>query len=98
MIFFNIPEARQQLIGAMKVYTLRSSFRGTGKTIAVKGSYSKHSTIYDVNVKKIKDISEPTELLPYLDYSGFDSAEEWFEAASLTARTLYLVTKWEDIK
>lgn len=97
MIFFNIPQARNQLTGTMKVYTLRSSFRTTGKTLAVKGSFFKHTPIYDVNVERIKDIHTPEDLLPFLDYSGFDNVFEWFEAASSTARTLYLVTKWEDI-
>lgn len=96
MIFFNVPQARNQLINAMKVYTLRSSFRATGKTLAVTGSYTKFKPIYDVTVKKVKDIETPEELEPYLDYSGFDSVGEWFEAAKLGSKTLYVVTKWED--
>ena len=97
MIFFNVKQARNQLLGAMKVYTLRSSTRGTGKTLAVKGSYYKFTPIYEVKVERIKAITNPEDLTPFLDYSGFDNVYEWFEAAALTARTLYLVTKWEDI-
>ena len=97
MIFFNVPQARNQLTNAMKVYTLRSSFRATGKTLAVRGSYSQYTPIYEVNVKRIKDIFKPTDLIPYLDYSGFDSVDEWFDAAAPSARTLYLVTKYEDL-
>lgn len=96
MIFFNVKQARDQLVNAMKVYTLRSSSRATGKTLAVVGSYSHYTPLYEVKVERVRNIIVPEDLLPFLDYSGFESAYEWFEAASPTARTLYLVTKWED--
>jgi len=96
MIFFNVKQARDQLINSMKVYTLRSEFRATGKTLAVVGSYAKHKPIYEVNVKRVKNIIIPEDLFPYLDYSGFDNVYEWFEAAAPLARTLYLVTKFEE--
>lgn len=95
MIFFNIKQAREQLVNAMKVYTLRSEWRKTGKTLAVVGNMYQNMPIYEVNVKKIMNISLPEDLLPYLDYSGFDSVYEWFEAAAPSARTLYEVTKAE---
>ena len=96
MIFFNVKQARDQLINSMKVYTLRSEFRATGKTLAVVGSYAKHKPIYEVNVGRVRNITVPEDLLPYLDYSGFDSVEEWLDEASGGARTLYLVTKFEE--
>lgn len=95
MIFFNIKQAREQLTNSMKVFTLRSSFRKTGRTLAVVGSYAQHKPIYEVNVKRIRNINTPEELLPFLDYSGFDNVYEWFEAAAESARTLYEVTKAE---
>lgn len=97
MIFFNVKQAREQLINSMKVYTLRSSFRTTGKTLAVTGSYKDYKPIYEVNVQRMKDISSPEDLTPFLDYSGFDNVYEWYEAAAKAARTLYRVTKWEGV-
>lgn len=98
MIFFNVKEARNQLINSMKVYTLRSSFRAIGKTLAVTGTLSNQRAIYEVNVQRIMNITCAEELEPYLDYSGFDNVHEWLGAAAPSARTLYLVTKWEEQK
>ena len=95
MIYFNVDRAKNQLINSMKVYTLRSARRATGVTMAVVGGRYNHREIYPVNVERITTISKPEDLLPYLDYSGFDSVLEWLLAASLEARTLYKVTKYE---
>ena len=93
MIFFNIPEARNQLIEKGLVYTLRSSFRSTGKTRAVTGSYSKHDTLCDVSIERVKTIRHPDDLYPYLHHSGFKDVDTWLSKAAPSARTLYRVER-----
>jgi len=93
MIFFNVPEAREQLANRGLVYTLRSSFRSIGNTRAVTGSYSKHDTLCEVSVQRIETIKHPDDLYPYLHHSGFDDVDTWLSKATPSARTLYKVER-----
>jgi len=95
MIYFNVLQARQQLIYTMRVYTLRSADRSTGVTMAVTGARYNHRNIYPVKVERVTTISKSEDLLPYLEESGFDTVDEWMRYASPGATTLYKVTKHE---
>ncbi len=90
MIFFNISEARSQLLTHGIVYTLRSATRAVGRTKAVTGNRKKHEVIAEVEITRMGQVGDD-ELKLYVTLSGFKSAEEWLKAASLTARTLYRV-------
>ena len=93
MIFFNVPKAKKQLVEKGLVYTLRSSFRAVGRTRAVEGSYSKHTTLCMVDVSRTKTVGYPSDLYPYLHYSGFKDVNIWWSKATPTARTLYKVER-----
>jgi len=80
-MFFNVPEARQQLINKGLVYTLRPKMRRTGKDVAYYGSYYKKEKIGDVTVDFIRQITTPYELKEYVGDSGLEKVEDWWEAA-----------------
>ena len=91
MIFFNVPEAREELMSKGLVYTLRSLFRSIGETDAVVGSMSSNRKLGRVVVSRIKRINHPDDLYPYLHHSGFSTVDTWLKKASPSARTLYKV-------
>ena len=82
MIFFNVPEARQQLVTKGFVYTLRPKMRRTGEDVAVYGSYFKHERIGDVSIQFIKEVTGITDIIEYVSSSGFAKAEDWWKAAN----------------
>lgn len=82
MIFFNIYEARKQLVSSGFVYTLRSKMRRIGKDIAVHGSYYRHESIGEVSIDFIKQIENASELEEYLSVSGFERLEDWLGVAA----------------
>jgi len=94
MIFFNIPEARNQLMEKGLVYTLRSASRAEGKTRAVEGSYSKHTTLCLVYIERLVTVKHPDDLYPYLGHSGFKDVDTWWGEATPSARTLYRVDRY----
>jgi len=94
MIFFNVPEARDHLMKNGLVYTLRKASRSTGVTRAVVGNYTKHTTLCQVHIGKMKTVSHPDELLPFLSSSGFEDVKVWWSKAEPTARTVYRVEKY----
>lgn len=75
-IYFNVEEARNQLLKYERVYTGRSQ-RGTGLTIARQGSLYKGLKLGRVHIRFIKKIVEPAELEPYLGESGFQTVNTW---------------------
>lgn len=79
-MFFNVPEARQQLISKGFVYTLRPKMRRTGKDTAFYGSYYKKEKIGDIFVDFIKEVKDIEELKEYASGSGFARVEDWWEA------------------
>lgn len=93
MIFFNVPQAKKQLVEFGLVYTLRSSFRGTGKTTAVSGPYPGGEFLGFVNVVWVREIIHPDDLYPYVHHSGFSSVDDWLVAATPSSQTLYRVEK-----
>ena len=93
MIFFNVPEARKQLLEKGLVYTLRSASRSTGVTMAVTGDYSKYTLLCRVRVGKLITVRHPDDLYPYLNHSGFEDVDTWLSKAGPSARTLYGVEK-----
>lgn len=80
-MFFNVPEARQQLISKGFVYTLRPKMRKTGKDTAFYGSFYKKEKIGDIFVDLIKEVKDPEEVKQYVSDSGFKTLEDWLEAA-----------------
>jgi len=97
MIFFNVPEAKNQLMEKGLVYTLRSSTRGTGKTRAVEGNYSKHSTLCMVDISRMITVRHPDDLYPYLHHSGFEDVDTWWSKATISSRTLYKVERDDQV-
>lgn len=97
MIFFNIAEARKELLDKGLVYTLRSEFRGIGRTEAVMGSYGDHEKLCKVRVSRVMwAIRGAFDLVPFVNESGFSTTEDWIRAASNTARTLYKVERIDE--
>ena len=95
-MFFNVPEAREQLIREGHVYTLRPRMRKTGWDVAYYGSYYKKEKIGDVWVVFVKEIKDIEELKPYFHASGFKKLADWWEAAE-GSRFLFRVSfkRWE---
>ncbi|MBA7707053.1 hypothetical protein ES703_115914 [subsurface metagenome] len=90
-MFFNVPEARQQLTSKGFVYTLRPKMRRIGKDTAFYGSYYKKEKIGDIFVDLIKEVKNPEEVKQYVSDSGFKTLEDWWEAAK-GSRFLFKVT------
>lgn len=93
-IFFNVPEARQQLISQGFVYTLRHKRKRVGKDRAIVGSYFKYQEMGPVWVEFIKEVKDVDELKEYLYGSGFESVEDWRRVAK-DQRFLYKVTEFK---
>jgi len=90
MIFFNMEKARRFLIKHGYVYTLRPRLR-EGVEAAVYGSWYKYTKIARVvSVRFVKVIKDKSELLEYVGKSGFETVDEWWEAAE-GSRFLYYV-------
>lgn len=70
------------------VYTLRTRYRTTGRTVAMWHALPLCFVVVQRVVVKV-----PGDLDWYVSRSGFDSVDEWLKAASINARTLYLVTE-----
>lgn len=97
MIFFNVSEAREQLMTKGLVYTLRATSRTVGRTKAVTGGHYNNTPLCTVEVEKVMVVVSPEELHPYVEQSGFKSVEEWISKAGSSARHLYKVVKSEGI-
>lgn len=81
MIFFNVKEARTQLLRDGVVYTLRPKLRRSGRDLAVYGSYFKNERLGSVMVSFKRKIESPDELTEYLPWSGFAKMEDWLAKA-----------------
>ncbi len=82
VIFFNINEARDQLLKDKIVYTLRPRLRkSVGSDIALFGNYYTHLIIGRVFVEFVKKISFEGDLSFYVHQSGFKSVRDWVAAA-----------------
>lgn len=93
-MFFNVPEARTQLVDKGIVCTLSKKRLAVGKDIAVYPFlYYNHKTLCEIYIVFIKEISSPEELLPYLEESGFKSVEGWLDNAEEGSKYLYRVIK-----
>lgn len=95
MIFFNVPEAREELLSKGLVYTLRSEVRKTGLTDAVVGDMYRNEHLCRVKVERVMEVNHPDDLYPYLQHSGFNNTDAWLSRAAQSARTLYRVVKAE---
>lgn len=88
MIFFNVEAARNCLLENHVVFTLRGKRRREDKDIAVKGSWYKHKRLGHVRVQFVTEIRNSVELEPYVDLSGFNTTQEWFDIAYKLHKTL----------
>lgn len=86
MIAFDIHQVFNFLTKHGSVYTLRHANRSVGITMAT------HSRIpaCHVVVQRVH-ANIPDDLHQFLKHSSFESVEEWLDAASPDARTLYYV-------
>jgi len=88
MIYFNIAQARKQLMDNGFVYTLRAKHRYCGHTVAMWHS----RPLCFVRILPVT-AKVPDGLEQYLLFSGFDSVENWIKAASMNAKSLFLVAR-----
>lgn len=93
MIFFNVPEARKQLLDNGTVYTLRREQTRVGATYAVTGTTVNNSLLCKVEVTRILKVESPSDLQSYLSKSGFSDVNTWLSKASSSSKTLYKVVK-----
>jgi len=88
VIFFNVKEARNCLESKGIVYTLRGYKRRTGIDTAVFGNFYKHEKIGKVKIKFVKKVHRPEDLVDFVELSGFNSTQEWFNKALKLHKTL----------
>jgi hypothetical protein len=98
MIFFNAEKVRNFLIKKGYVHTLRNKHLRSND-VAVYGSYRSWKRIGNVKIEFKNVITSADQLAPYVQESGFDSAEECFKTAQKISKgkysqhfMLYLVT------
>jgi len=87
-IWFNVKEAREQLLRRGLVYTLRPKRRREGREVLCYDGLGKKGVVY---VEFVKEIDDDGELEEYVDFSGFKSVKEW-RAKAKNSRYLYKVT------
>ena len=84
-IYFNVEQARNQLLNEGKVYTIRYA-RKTGETIARHGSYYKFKILGKVRITEVMWLELDSEyklqgtkvdLQKYVDQSGFKTVDDW---------------------
>ena len=78
-IYFNVSQAREQLLGKGIVYTCRHKKRHINNqvTIARRGTFKKYVELARVNVTYEGSVRNPQKLKPYLKESGFITIKEW---------------------
>ena len=93
-IFFNVPQAKDQLVKRGEVYTLRRKRKSDGPTTARVGNILKFVALGKVDVEHVKDIEacDRDELGEYVGKSGFSTVEAWCSARAAGANSLYHVT------
>ena len=76
VIFFSVPEARNQLLNEGVVYTFRWNKRkNVGKNWANKGRLT--SKIADVYIDEPRLIESDSDLALYVSQSGFKNVKDW---------------------
>ena len=78
-IYFNVEEARNELLRSSRVYTIRHQ-RNTGETVARVGDFYKFKVLGHVKIKKIlrlHRIGLEVQLADYVPMSGFKTVQEW---------------------
>lgn len=80
VVFFNVPEARKQLLEHGVVYSLRMK-RFEGETTAVRGSMFKHESLARVKVELCERNPCDKCLRWHVGESGFASVEAWLKTA-----------------
>ena len=81
VIYFNIDEARNELLKNSIVYTIRHE-RSTGQAVARKGSYYKFEVLGNVTVKRVLRLNKTAieiQLCEYVPRSGFNTVQEWIK-------------------
>jgi len=83
-MFFNVQEARNQLLNHGQVYTIRPKLRKTGRDIAVTGSYYHKERLGEIQIEFVMKVDQERykeELQPYLIASGFSDIGSWWDEA-----------------
>lgn len=95
-IFFNVKEARERLVAAGEVLTIRRR-RPTGRTVAYRGSYYERTRICAVLVERVAPYLGPDDpgglLSANLEGSGFLTVSDWVKNAAEDAREIYRVRR-----
>jgi len=91
VMWFNVKEAREQLINKGFVFTLRPKLRREGHEILMYKDFGKKGDLW---VSFISDITSASMLNKFVEWSGFDSVGKWLIAAK-EAQYLYLVVLME---
>ena len=99
-IYFNVEEARNELLRLSRVYTIRHQ-RNTGGTIARVGGLYKFQVLGYVKVKQVlrlHKIGLEVQLSEYVPMSGFKTVQEWIANVKEWKDPMYLyhveVMKW----
>ena len=83
-IYFNIKEAREQLVNHNVVYTLRENKKKEGET-QVRKSKDKGLFPFEIlgfaKISFVKEITNPYDLKDYIPKSGFRTIDDWLEKA-----------------
>jgi len=103
VIFFNVEKVRNFLIEAGYVYTLRKKRFRVGNDTAIYGSRFKQKKIGKVHIGHVMKVTEPTNLVPFVNESGIENralhlyltrlevAKKWFElGVKLSGNDLHL--------
>lgn len=91
-IFFNVKEARERLLEAGEVLTLRVR-RGTGRTVAYTGNRRQRSRLCAVLVEFAAANPTREVLETNVEGSGFLTVDAWLAAASPESDILYRVRR-----
>jgi hypothetical protein len=91
-IFFNVKEAREQLMGHGIVYSVRHS-RQTCLTAARHGSFFKFVELCKVRVTVVLLLHEEgreVQLADYVKDSGFQTVQDWIAHVQVWKSPMYL--------
>jgi|YelNatPaOPRAMG01_1025707.scaffolds.fasta_scaffold108305_4 hypothetical protein len=92
VIWFNVEKAREQLLKYGYVCTLRPKRRKEGIEVLSYNGFGNKGLVYVIFIKEIKD---DNELKEYLEFSGFETVEEWRKEAKDSKFLYYVFTLGE---
>ena len=75
VMMFSVDNVREFLLKNGIVFTFRLHKHKTGKDWINKGRGQRK--ICDVQISLEKEVNEPADLVPYVEYSGFEHLWDW---------------------